>query len=90
MTEPKCECKCETCNKEIKIKYVKCVYSPAQKKAILTYREKNPDVNKNNAKSYYDRMKNDPEWRQKKFERSRLNNKKYYDKKKLLKELPLL
>ena len=78
--------KCECCNNEIVIKYVKCSYTPAQKKAIMTYREKNPDSNKTNAKSYYQRKKEDPEWRAKKWERSKINNKKYYDSKKLLKE----
>jgi hypothetical protein len=78
-SEPKCEC----CNKEIKIKYVKCVYTDAQKKAIYKYREKHPDVNRNNAKSYYDKMKDDPEWKAKFNERSRLNAQRYRDKKKL-------
>lgn len=80
---------CECCNKEIKIKYVKCVYTDAQKKAIYKYREKNPDVNRNNAKSYYDKMKDDPDWKTKFNERSRLGAQRYRDKKKaLLKDGP--
>ena len=75
---------CECCNNEIKIKYVKCTYTESQKKAIMNYRENNPNKNKDNAKAYYNKMKEDPEWRAKKFERSRINNKKYYEKKKLL------
>ena len=34
---------CECCNKEIKVKYVKCTYTDSQKKAIMNYREKNPN-----------------------------------------------
>ena len=78
---------CECCNNEIKIKYVKCsTYTESQKKAIKTYQEKNKEKMREISKSYYHRMKDDPEWRSKKFERSRINNKIYYDKKKLLKE----
>ena len=77
------ELKCECCNKEIKIKYVKCIYTDAMKKAIYKYREKNPDVNRVNAKSYYDRMKDDPEWKAKFNERSRLSAQRYRDKKKM-------
>ena len=75
---------CECCNNEIKIKYVKCTYTESQKKAIKNYQEKNKEKMREISKSYYNRMKDDPEWRSKKFERSRINNKIYYDKKKLL------
>ena len=81
-----CQNKCECCNKEIKIKYVKCTYSPAQKKAIQNYREKNPDSNKNNAKAYYDKMKNDPEWKAKFNERCRITAQKRRDRAKEVKE----
>ena len=77
---------CECCNKEIKIKYVKCIYSDAQKKATQNYRLKNPDINKNNAKSYYDKMKNDPVWKAKFNERCRIAAQKRRDKMKEIQE----
>jgi hypothetical protein len=79
---------CDCCkDKEIIIKYIKCsTYTDSQKKAIKNYQIKNPDKMKEISKSYYHRMKENPEWRAKKFERSRINNKKYYDEKKLLKQ----
>ena len=76
---------CDCCkDKEIIIKYIKCTYTESQKKAIKNYQEKNKEKMREISKAHYHKMKEDPEWRAKKFERSRINNKKYYDKKKLL------
>ena len=76
---------CECCNKEIKIKYVKCTYTDTQKRAIMNYREKNPNKNRDNAKAYYNKMKENPEWRLQFNERMRLNARKRKEIK-LLKE----
>ena len=67
---------------ETQIIYIKTGYTDSQKKAIMNYREKNPNKYRDNSKAYYNKMKEDPEWRAKKFERSRINNKKYYEKRK--------
>ena len=69
---------------ETQIIYIKTGYTDSQKRAIKNYQEKNKDKMREISKAHYHKMKEDPEWRAKKFERSRINNKKYYDKKKLL------
>ena len=77
---------CECCNIELRIKNVKNYYTDAQKKAIQNYRQKNPDINKNNAKAYYDKMKNDPIWKAKFNERCRIAAQKRRDKMKEIQE----
>ena len=71
---------------ETQIIYIKTGYTDSQKKAIKKYQENNKDKMREISKAHYHKMKEDPEWRAKKFERSRINNKKYYDRKLLLKE----
>jgi hypothetical protein len=75
--KPKCDC----CRRIIR----DCTYTESVKRAIIKYREKNPNSNKLNAKSYYDKHKENEEWRAKYNEKCRQANKRYYEKKKLLK-----
>lgn len=69
---------CDCCNKP-----KKCTYNESQKRAIYNYYERNPNKNNENAKQYYDRMKENPEWRAKYNERMRNNALKRKEKKKL-------
>ena len=78
---------CDCCkDKEIIIKYIKCsTYTDSQMKAIMNYREKNTNKNRDNAKAYYNKMKEDPEWKAKFNERMKMNARKRKEIK-LLKE----
>ena len=76
---------CECCfSKEIKIKYVKCTYNESQKRAIQNYQNKNPNKNKENAKAYYHRMKENEEWKLKYNERMKNNARLRKEKKAVL------
>jgi len=56
-------------------------YTPAVKKAIMTYREKNIDKYNEFQRNYYHTKKVDEEWNDKFKERCRVANQKYRDKK---------
>ena len=56
-------------------------YTPAQKKAIMTYREKNKEAYNEYATDYYQKKKMDEEWKEKFNERCKIANKKMREKK---------
>jgi len=56
-------------------------YTPAVKKAIMNYREKNIDKYNEFQRNYYHNKKTDEEWNDRFKERCRIANKKYRDKK---------
>ena len=56
-------------------------YTPAVKKAIMTYREKNVDKYNEFQRNYYHTKKVDEEWNERFKERCREANKRYRDKK---------
>jgi ABC-type dipeptide/oligopeptide/nickel transport system ATPase component len=56
-------------------------YTPAVKKAIMNYREKNIDKYNEFQRNYYHKKKTDEEWNDRFKERCRIANKKYRDKK---------
>jgi hypothetical protein len=55
-------------------------YTPAVKKAIMNYREKNIDKYNEFQRNYYHIKKTDEEWNNNFKERCRIANKKYRDK----------
>ena len=59
----------------------KTYYTPAVKKAIMIYREKNKDQYNEFQRQYYHTKKNDEEWNEKFKERCRIANQKYRNKK---------
>ena len=59
----------------------KTYYTPAVKKAIMIYREKNKDQYNEFQRQYYHTKKNDEEWNEKFKERFRIANQKYRNKK---------
>lgn len=58
----------------------KTYYTPAVKKAIMNYREKNKDQYNEFQRQYYHTKKNDKEWNEKFKERCRIANQKYRNK----------
>jgi hypothetical protein len=60
----------------------KSTYSEAQRIAQRKYREKYPEKYCKVQRDFYHNKKEDPEWKAKFNERSKVNNKKYRDKKK--------
>jgi hypothetical protein len=60
----------------------KSTYTPAAKKAIDKYRQKNAIKYNEKQREYYNEAKEDEEWRQKFNERCKVNNQKYRLKKK--------
>lgn len=56
-------------------------YTPAVKKAIMNYREKNIDKYNEFQRNYYHTKKSDEEWNNNFKERCRIANQKYRDKK---------
>lgn len=61
----------------------KTTYTPAVKKAIDKYRNKNPEKYNELQRQYYNEAKKDEEWKQKFNERCKINNQRYREKKKL-------
>ena len=59
----------------------KSYYTPAVKKAIMTYREKNKDKYNELQLKYYHSKKIDEEWNEKFKQRCRIANQKYREKK---------
>jgi hypothetical protein len=59
----------------------KSYYTPAVKKAIMTYREKNVEKYNEFQRNYYHTKKVDEEWNDRFKERCREANKRYRDKK---------
>lgn len=59
----------------------KTTYTPAVKKAIDKYRQKNADKYNEKQREYYNEAKEDEEWKKKFNERCRINNQKYREKK---------
>jgi hypothetical protein len=59
----------------------KTYYTPAVKKAIMTYREKNIEKYNEFQRNYYHTKKADEEWNEKFKERCRVANQKYREKK---------
>jgi hypothetical protein len=55
---------------------IKTSYTPAQKKAILTYREKNKENYNDYERKYYHLRKTDDEWRKAFNERCKIANRK--------------
>ena len=55
---------------------IKTSYTPAQKKAILTYREKNKENYNDYERKYYHMRKADDEWRKNFNERCKIANRK--------------
>lgn len=60
----------------------KSTYTPAVKKAIDKYRQKNIEKFNEKQREYYNEYKQDEEWRKSFNERCRVNNQKYRQKKK--------
>jgi len=60
----------------ISIEEVKTSYTPAQKKAILSYREKNKENYNEYERKYYHLRKTDDEWRKAFNERCKIANRK--------------
>ena len=60
----------------------KSTYTPAVKKAIDKYRQKNAAKYNELQREYYNEAKQDDEWRKKFNERCKVNNQKYRQKKK--------
>ena len=60
----------------------KSTYTPAVKKAIDKYRQKNAEKYNELQREYYNEAKQDEEWRKKFNERCKINNQKYRQKKK--------
>lgn len=60
----------------------KTTYTPAVKKAIDKYRQKNIEKFNEKQREYYSEYKQDEEWRKKFNERCKINNQKYRQKKK--------
>lgn len=60
----------------------KSTYTPAVKKAIDNYRQKNIAKFNEKQREYYSEYKQDEEWRKKFNERCKINNQKYRQKKK--------
>jgi hypothetical protein len=56
-------------------------YTPAVKKAIMTYREKNVEKYNEFQRNYYHTKKTDEEWNERFKERCRVANQKYREKK---------
>jgi hypothetical protein len=56
-------------------------YTPAVKKAIMTYREKNVEKYNEFQRNYYHNKKTDEDWNDKFKERCRIANQKYREKK---------
>ena len=61
----------------------KSTYTPSVKKAIDKYRSKNVEKYNELQRKYYDKQKEDEEWKQKFNERCKENNRKYREKKRL-------
>lgn len=59
----------------------KTTYTPAVKRAINKYRNKNVEKYNELQRHYYNEFKEDAEWKQKFNERCRINNKKYRQRK---------
>lgn len=59
----------------------KTTYTPALKKAINKYRSKNPEKYNELQRQYYNKLKEDDEWKEKFNERCRINNKNYRQRK---------
>ena len=60
----------------------KTTYTPAVKRAIDKYRQKNAEKFNELQREYYNQSKKDEEWRKRFNERCRINNQKYRQKKK--------
>ena len=60
----------------------KTTYTPAVKKAIDKYRQKNIEKFNEKQREYYNEYKQDEEWRKNFNERCKINNQKYRQKKK--------
>lgn len=61
---------------------VRTYYTPAMKKAIMTYREKNVEKYNEFQRNYYHSRKIDEEWNEKFKERCREANRRYRERKK--------
>ena len=66
---------------EVPINQTKTYYTPAVKKAIMNYREKNVDKYNEFQRNYYHTKKSDEEWNNNFKERCRIANQKYREKK---------